>query len=183
MNTADNSPLQEPEPELVGASEHPIKLTGLPQTVTVDIDRRAATTALETIGAARPEHIYLSIEDIEGETNPGTVYGFYINLPADPSPAEVERRHAGNVSFFGIERARHPRGDEQAHNLQLTREITKLASELAQEGQWDEERVAVTFRPLGLIPYDRPEHAHALPEQLSGQEPPVTIGRVSVLYG
>jgi len=87
------------------------------------------------------------------------------------------------VSFFGIERARNPRGDEQAHTLRVTVEITELVRELAGEGEWDGQHVSVTFRPFGLIPEDRPELAHALPESMSSSDPPVTIGRVSVSYG
>ena len=168
--------------ELVGASEHPIQLVGSPAQVTVEIDQRAVASFSSATGAAQPNHIYLNVEDIDGERNPQKVYGIYVNLPDDAPAEAVEGHHAGNVSFFGLERARNPRGDEQAHTLRVSLEITELAHQLAAQGEWDGRTVTVTFRPFGLIPYDRPDLAHALPEELSSTDPPVTIGRVSVFY-
>jgi tyrosinase len=172
----------EPEPELVGASEAPVRLVGGPASVSVQIDPQAHQAALDAAGAAEPGRILLSVEDIEAESNPGTVYGIYVNLPAD-APADVaESHHAGNVSFFGVERARNPRGDEHPHSLRVVQDITELAQSLAAQGQWDGRHVEVTFRPLSLIPHDRPELAHALPDDLTDADPPVTIGRVAIFY-
>ncbi len=172
---------EEPEPELVGASEHAVALTGAPASIALEIDARAASAVLAGTGAAQPGHVYLSVEDIAGERNPGTVYGIYLNLPEGATAGVAESHHAGNVSFFGLERARNPRGDEPAHDLRVTREITDLVHRLAAIGQWDGRTVTVTFRPLSLIPEDQPELAHALPAAFT-EDPPVTIGRVSILY-
>ena len=173
----------EPEPELVGASETPVRLVGGPASVSLDIDAQAHQAALQALGASAPPSILLSVEDIEAEHNPGTVYGIYVNLPANASPQVAEGHHAGNVSFFGVERARNPRGDEHAHGLRVVNDITELTQRLAAQGQWDGRHIEVTFRPLGLIPHDRPELAHALPEDMADIDPPVTIGRVAVFYG
>jgi tyrosinase len=173
---------EEREPELVGASDQPLQLVGAPASVAIEIDAKAAESVLGEIGQAEPSHVYLSVENIDGEENPGTVYGIYVNLAEVASASVAEEHHAGNVSFFGIERARNPRGDEQAHSLQLTRDITDLVHVLAAGGAWDGQRVTVSFRPLGLIPHDRPELAHALPDSVSTSDPPVTVGRVSILY-
>ncbi|MBV8953141.1 MAG: tyrosinase family protein [Solirubrobacterales bacterium] len=172
----------EQEGELVGASDRPIELVGSPAEVSVQIDAQARSAAVADAAAARPRHIYLNVEDIEGERNPGVVYGIYLNLPADAPPEVAARHHASNVSFFGIERARNPRGDEQPHNLRVSVDITELAHELEAAGEWSDERVQVTFRPLGLVPEDQPELAHALPETPPSSEAPVRIGRVSVAY-
>jgi hypothetical protein len=94
----------------------------------------------------------------------------------------AESHHAGNVSFFGVERARNPRGDEHPHSLRVVQDITELAQSLAAQGQWDGQHVEVTFRPLGLIPHDRPDLAHALPGDVTDADPPVTIGRVAIFY-
>jgi tyrosinase len=174
------APAEEPTPELVGASDTAVTLTGGVAEVSFEIDARAAASALH--GAAEPAHVFLSAENIEGDRNPGTVYGMYVNLPDGASAAVAEAHHAGNLSFFGLERARNPRGDEQAHSLEVTRTITHLVQRLAGEGSWDGRHVSVTFRPLGLIPHDRPERGHALPEAMSDSEPPVTVGRVSIRY-
>jgi tyrosinase len=150
--------------------------------VAVAIDARAAQSVLADAGTKEPSHVYLSIDDIAGDANPGTVYGIYLNLPEDAGPDVAEARHAGNLSFFGIERARNPRGDEQAHGLRVVHDITALTGRLAAEGDWDGRHVTVTFRPFGLVPHDQPERAHALPESMSDSDPPVTVGRVSILY-
>jgi tyrosinase len=182
MNTPGDSEQEEPPPELVGASDAPVQLVGGPAQVAVQIDAKAKAAVLADARVAEPTHIYLKVEDIEAERNPGTVYGIYVNLPEGASAQTAEGHHAGNVSFFGVERAHNPRGDEQVHSLQVTLEITELAHALAAQGEWDGDHVNVTFRPFGLIPADQPELAHALPDAVSTSDPPVTIGRVSVFY-
>jgi tyrosinase len=172
----------EGEPEIVGASETPVRLVGAPASVTLQIDQQAHEAALAATGAAAPQRILLSVEDIEAERNPGTVYGIYLNLPDGASADVAESHHAGNVSFFGVERARNPRGDEHAHGLRVVHDITELAQSLAAQGEWDGRHVDVTFRPLGLIPPDQPELAHALPDDVTDTDPPVTIGRVAIFY-
>jgi tyrosinase len=182
MTSLDDSESEEREPELVGASEQPVQLVGAPASIAIEIDPKAAASVLRDIGQAEPSHVYLSVENIEGAENPGTVYGIYVNLPEAASASLAEGHYAGNLSFFGIERARNPRGDEQAHSLQVTREITELVHTLAAGGEWDGQSVTVAFRPLGLIPLDRPDLTHALPDSVSASDPPVTVGRVSILY-
>jgi tyrosinase len=172
----------EREPELVGATDTPVRLVGGPASVALQIDPQAHEAALTATGAIAPQRILLSVENIEAEQNPGTVYGVYVNLPADASPDVAESHHAGNVSFFGVERARNPRGDEHAHSLRTMHDITELTQSLAAHGEWDGRHVEVTFRPLGLIPPDQPELAHALPDQVTDADPPVTIGRVAIFY-
>jgi tyrosinase len=174
---------EELEPEIVGASESPLRLTGRPARIPVPIDSRA-TSAL-ALGAGAPRHIYLHVEDIEGERNPGTIYGIYINLPKEASAAQEEAHYVGNVSFFGIERARDPRGDEHSHGLRVTLDITERVRELAARGEWDEDQLHVSFRPFGLVPVDSPPEAAAAgvrsPDAVD--EPPVSVGRVSLSYG
>jgi tyrosinase len=172
----------EREPELVGATDTPVRLVGGPASVALQIDPQAHEAALTATGATAPQRILLSVENIEAEQNPGTVYGVYVNLPADASPDVAESHHAGNVSFFGVERARNPRGDEHAHSLRTVHDITELTQSLAAHGEWDGRHVEVTFRPLGLIPPDQPELAHALPDEVTDTDPPVTIGRVAIFY-
>jgi tyrosinase len=172
----------EPQPELVGASEQSLQLVGVPANVALEIDATARDAVLASTGRAEPDHIYLSVDDIDGEKAPETVYGVYVNLPEGADGEDAESYQAGSLSFFGLERARNPRGDEQAHMLRFTREITKLAERLAAKGEWDGQHVNVTFRPLTLIPHDQPELAHALPESMSDSDPPVTLGRVSIFY-
>jgi tyrosinase len=159
-----------------------VRLVGGPSAVSLQIDPQAHAAALASAGTTAPRRVLLAVEDIEAERNPGTVYGIYLNLPAGASAAVAEAHHAGNVSFFGVERARNPRGDEPAHSLRVVHDITELTETLAAQGEWDGRHVEVTFRPLGLIPPDRPELGHALPDVMTDTDPPVTIGRVAIFY-
>ena len=50
----------------------------------------------------------VSVEDIEGERDPGLVYAVFLNLPDDSDEGERQMHHIGNVSFFGISMLNDP---------------------------------------------------------------------------
>ena len=83
MTAMSSSSDEEPEPELVGASDAPVQLVGAPASVSFEIDSKASQVVLGQSDTGEPSHIYLSVEDIEADKNPGTVYGIYVNLPGD----------------------------------------------------------------------------------------------------
>lgn len=174
------SPPPPQEPQIVGASESSVRLVGATEHVPVAIDARAHADALASRGGAEPEHVLLHLEDIEAKENPGSVYGVYVNLPEDASDEQLAAHHVGNLSFFGIEQAREPRGDEHPHGIRSSMDITDLAQSLKAQGQWDEQHLHVTLRPLDLLP---PEDAEAGEPAPSGHEDlPVHVGRVSISY-
>lgn len=97
----------------------------------------------------------------------------HLRQPARRSPRELAESHrVGNLSFFGIERAQDPRGDEHPHGLRVTVEITPLVRRLVAEDAWDDRALRVTFLPLG------PRG----PADAETEDPPVEIGRVSLGY-
>jgi tyrosinase len=172
-----------PTPEIVGASEAPVTLVGDEQRVTVAIDPRASSAVLAEAGTSTPRRVLLSIEDTVAAKNPGTVYGVYVNLE-DGAPPELEvAHHAGNISFFGIERARNPRADEHAHSQRTVFDITGLVGELRTRGKWADDKLSVTFRAHRLIPPEGADAAATPAGPPVAGDPPVTIGRVSVAYG
>ncbi|MFE9462611.1 tyrosinase family protein [Streptomyces virginiae] len=171
----DSGPTPPRRREMAGSSERPVLLVGRTASIAVPIDRRTTGPLGAALGVAAPHNdrrVYLNVEDIEGETNPDTVYGVYVNLPEGASREQAEGHRVGNLSFFGIERAQDPRGDEHPHGLRVSVEITPLVRRLQADGAWDEARLNVTFRPLG-----RGDAADA-----EGEDPPVEIGRVSLSY-
>jgi tyrosinase len=173
----------EPPREIVGASDRPVQLTGDAVTVPVRIDRRAAQALRADPARARlpePEHrAYVDVEDIDAARDPGVVYGVYVNLPGDPTDDDLAAHHVGNVSLFGVERARNPRGDEPGHGLRLSMEITDVLDRMAAQGTWsDGEQVEVTFRPITLQRRD----AAVAPAAANHPDLPVTVGRVSVHF-
>lgn len=186
LASAPHGPGTGPEPlrQLVGATQQPIRLVGEAVRATVAIDERAAQSLQADSRAAEQQgRAFLDIEDIEAERNPGTVYGVYVNLPDQPTAEDVAAHHVGNISLFGIERARNPRGDEHAHGLRVSMEITQLLDRLAADGTWQQgTQLHVTFRPLTLeAPAQRADLAAAI-ARTAPPDVPLTIGRVSVHF-
>ena len=160
-------------PELIGATEGALTLAGTDERVQIPVSEPSGPSLLTDEGG--PSRVYVNVEGIEGEANPGLTYAVYVNLPDDEDPETSERHHVGNLSFFGIERSRdvdrdHPGG----HGLRYAFDITGLARELHEQGRWDSAAVTVTFHPVRPLP---PEGAAAEPEPAG---PPVRIGRVGI---
>lgn len=174
-------PGPEMERELIGASSDRVRLVGRTETVAVPIDTRVAA-GLAAEDQPRQQRAFLDLEDVRAQRDPGTVYGVYVNLPENPSDEDLAAHHVGNVSLFGVERTQAPTGDEHAHGLRLSMEITDVLDQLAAHDEWHEGgEVQVTLKPLTL---EAPEGAALEAEDLSTdhEDVPVTIGRVSVHY-
>jgi tyrosinase len=163
-----------PARELVGATDQPVSLIGEPVTATVPIDARAAEPLAPDV------HVYLNVEEIQGQANPGTGYAVYANVGPGTPAAERPGRRIGNLSFFGIEGARDPAGDQAPHTLQSSYEITEIARQLEQAGEWTGHELPVTFEPFGLS-----AATGAAPGELESarhSNKPVELGRISVFY-
>lgn len=167
------------EPKVVGATSEKVTLTGDAAAIPVEVDERAKEEVAEASRKSDPRRLYLNIEDIEGEVNPGSVYGVYVNLPEDAGEGELEAHHVTNVSFFGIERARNPREDEHSHSLRVSVDVGHLLASLGEEGRWDGRPIDVTFRPLTLSPGEGQTDEYLRAASLE-EHPPVHIGRVSL---
>jgi len=168
--------------EMLGASETPVQLTGQEARVQVHIDEQAAQ-AVAAGDDSRSGRAYLDVDGIDADSNPGTVYGVYVNLPDEPADEDLRSHHVGNISLFGVERARNPRGDEPPHALRVSMDITELLDRLAADGTWtDGGRIEVAFRPIPLVPAEHDEAAAAAVSDTSHPDLPITIGRVSIHY-
>ena len=79
---------------------------------------------------AAPPSVYLNVENIEGEANPGLLYGVYVNLPEDEPPDPDSPHFAGTMSFFGIESSTEDDEDreEAPHGLRHVFDITSLVA-------------------------------------------------------
>jgi tyrosinase len=152
--------------ELVGATEAPVRLTGGSETLRFGITAPAGPLGAE--GGA-PTRVYLNVEDIRADKNPGTAYAVYANVPGGQTQDEY---YVGNISFFGIEEMQ--RGYAE-HGLRQVFDITDVYTALRDRGEWNENEVTVTFVPIGPAG-GGPGPAGAEPT------PPVTVGRVSLFY-
>ncbi len=153
------------QPKFVGLSEGATPLEGEPVKVPVEIDPRAREEVLEAANPEDPRHLYLNVEDIQGDSNPGTVYGIYLNLPDDPTQVDFDRHYLTSLSFFGIEKAAAPPGDKHPHGMRVSVEVTKAIEKLRDESDWGREQLEVSFRPL---------------RSRDGGHDPVRVGRVSL---
>ena len=123
--------------------------------------------------AADPEtpRVYLHLEDVESDGAPGIVWE--VRLDPDGSRGDPDEA-VGAVSFFG--RGHAHAGDPAAQTPGVKGErfifdITDIVSRLEAAGEWDEDRITVSFHP-------------ALPEGYSANRTPsVRIGRVYVTHG
>jgi tyrosinase len=163
-----------PPRELIGATQDGVTLTGQQTTVPVPISGHAAD------GFGEHVHAYLNVEEIAGESNPGINYVVYADLEGGEAPSPESPHYLGTLSFFGIERARNPVGDEQPHSLQASYDITPIARELESRGEWAGQELPVTFAPLDLVPPGAGPTSGVSPTP--HEDRPIRLGRLSVFY-
>ena len=161
----------EPPAEMVGATDEPVVLEGAkPADTSFQLSSPSGPVAGILAAEAREPRTYLNVE-VEGEENPGLLYGVYVNLPPG-DPAETESPHyVGVLPFFGIESTVPDEAEVEApHRLRYVFDITPTVAELTAHGRWDPARLHVTFAPIAVQPETRLEAA----------PPPVRVSHVSL---
>lgn len=179
MSAASNDrplPQREPRPpELVSGTEEPIVLAG--STVSTTITMPAATR--NAVLAAAPNEarrMYITIDDITADQDPGLGYAVYVSTPGG------ERQHVGNVSLFGIEAMNDPnRRHGGAPGFRHAFDITDAVNQLQRQGRFDPSQLTVTFEPLRILP--PPGEQLPAEAQDTSQVPAVRIGRVGLFVG
>jgi hypothetical protein len=164
-------------PELAAASEDALELVGAPASISLTMP----SSSRELIESAAEEtgRILISVEDIEAERDPGLAYAVYLDSPGENDGLDRERRHIGNVSFFGIEKMNDPdQPHDGAPGFRHTFDATDALKTLKEQKDWDPASMRVTFEPITLLPPPGEE----LPEEAerTAQATPVRIGRVSL---
>jgi hypothetical protein len=180
-------------PQLVAASERPLRLAGAPTSIAAVVPssaRVALRGALDgrTTAHGRRQRVYLNVEDLRADRNQGAVYGVYLALPAGWNERTRNRHHVGNVTVFGIEQvtakdAAHDHIPGLRHTFDVTRKIRTLyrARRLL-----DLDRIPVTF--LLELPTPPPGYQGDAKQLLQRQvdvaaKTPITVGRVSLFVG
>jgi tyrosinase len=157
-------------PEMVGATEGPIVLTGRP--VEAEMPVTAPTgPAREGLESATPQQIHLNIENVRGTGDP-IRYAVYLNLPAGADPEQHPDHFAGTLPMFGVAEATSEDRDHPASGLQYALDITETVQRLRERAVWDPNNVRITFVPKR--PAAGLESARAAPAA------PIEIGRVSL---
>jgi hypothetical protein len=173
-------------PQLVAATDEPVTLVGQRASVTLSVpastrERVARESVAATAAASGGQSgIYLNVEDIDAPKNPGVVYGVFLNVPRGGGGAAEAARakyHVGNITLFGIEAVNNPDAERHAvPGLRHTFDITRVAAELSNAGEWNPDAIEVTFEPVTPVGEDEQESA-----ALGGESAtPVKIGRVSL---
>jgi hypothetical protein len=159
-------------PELAGATEAPVVLVGESTSVSLTIPARSQRL-VATAAADRARQLFVGVEDIEAEQDPGLAYAVYLAGPRG------QRRHIGNVSFFGIHTLNDPdRAHIGAPGFRHTFDATGAVDTLRREGAFDAASITVTFEPIRILP--PPDRDTAAESQAAAPTPPVRIGRVSL---
>ena len=159
-------------PQLAGATEAPVVLVGEPASVSLTIPVRSRSL-VAAAAADRTHQLFVGVEDIEAEQDPGLAYAVYLAGPGG------QRRHLGNLSFFGIHTLSDPdRAHLGAPGFRHTFDASGAVDSLRREGAFDAGSITVTFEPIRVVPPLGRDTAAAF--EAAAPTPPVRIGRVSL---
>lgn len=163
-------------PELVGATENPVPLTG-PQTkadvVLLPGATKSSPGSLEGMAA---ERAYLSLENVTGTGMPGN-FRVYIDLLDDAN----EPAFVGMLTTFGLERASDPTSVHGGSGLGQVFDITDLVGRIGLTSE-NVSRLKVTFVREDPAPVESsaPEGLEGLAE--TPPDPKITVGKISLYY-
>lgn len=150
--------------EMVGATEAPFSLTSGQTSASVRTEPPTGPAAFGMAGDSDAGEVLLQVENVTGPEPVSTVFDVFVNLPEGADPREFRDREAGRVALFGLAEATEPDGAHGGSGLTFGFDITEVARRLREAGDWDPDRVRVTF----------------VPDEEGGTDADVTVGRVSV---
>jgi tyrosinase len=133
-------------PEMIGASDKPVTLTGSAQTTSFVL-QPASGPALERAAVqAATANTYLKIENVVSEKSHAT-YEVYVNLPDNPDAAAYKEHYAGAMHLFGVIQASTRSDRDSGNGLSFSLDITRLVNRLQALNLWDDQNIRVTFVP------------------------------------
>jgi tyrosinase len=167
---AANPDTEESIPEMVGASESRTPLADTATEVEVAVGAPSGPTFRGRAEGAQPRKVYLQVKNVRGKEPVAVGYLVYVDLPpgADPTtdPTTYEDRRVGQITMFGVRGASDPDGEHSGSGLTFSFDITDVYMRLQEMGEWDPERLRVTFAPVA-------------PDAEGGD---VSAGQVSLFY-
>jgi tyrosinase len=161
-------------PEMVGATEQPIRLAGQPTTARVAVNAPTGPARAALAADAKPRRVFLNLENITGKGSPKG-YSVYVNVPDGQTPQQREDLFAGVLPMFGVTEATRESEKHSGEGLHYTLDITDLVERLKAQNAWDPSKLHVTFVPDDEPPRKRMAAAAA-------PEPQFQVGRVSVYF-
>jgi tyrosinase len=159
-----STPPNEQVPEMLGATAVPVTLGIDDSHARLALEAPSGPGAVQAAAAPSPHRIHLNLENVTG-VRATTNYDVYLNLPEGGEPQQHPELLAGVLPTFGVGRA-STREDPHTggSGLHAAFDVTSVVSRLQEAGQWDPGHVRVSF----------------VPRRRDQDQPPVTIGRVSV---
>jgi tyrosinase len=135
---------EQPVPEMVGATEKPIKISKGGATTTLAISEPKGPAHAEMAVSMR-RRVYLNIENVTGAG--AANYRVYVNLPDKADPKQHREYLAGVLPTFGVREASRKDEKHAGSGLHVTLEITDLVQRLSERDAWDPKSLKVSFVP------------------------------------
>lgn len=157
-------------PEMIGASDKPVTLTGSAQTTAFALQTPSGPARFTEGFTAAAARTYLKIENVVSEKSRAT-YEIYVNLPDNADATAYQEHYAGAMPLFGVIQASTASDRHAGNGLSFSLDITQLVSRLKARNAWDENHIQVTFVPRSTGGDAR--------EMVAGH-PPIRVGRVSL---
>jgi tyrosinase len=158
-------------PEMVGATDQPLTLTGESATARVPVSQPTGPASPSESGAL-PKRVFLNIENITSTGQPGS-YLVYLNVPPGEDPRDHKELFAGLLPMFGVTESSDATRDHPANGLHYALEITHIVRLLESRKEWDPNAMHVTF-----VPQRRPTAGR----ETAAARAPVRVGRISLYY-
>jgi len=143
----------------------PLELKAEP--VSFSIALREIRNTIAPVVESKTDTLFLELDDVEAQTQPGVVWAVYVGLPAGAEANVKSPHYVGSVSLFGAGVR-----DEKHHEYKPAHFEFPLNMAMQSVLKANPEKVEVTFVPLGILIDDKPSR----PEPRS----PVRIGKASL---
>jgi hypothetical protein len=137
------------------------------EVVSFPIDFKEATQRLGSLAESKTATVFLELDDVEAERQPGVAWQVYLGLPANAKPTEASPHYVGALALFGqgIHSESHDKFEPAHFAFPVNRAL--LAGFKANQEHW-----TITFVPRGIL-LDGTESQPKV-------ESPVKIARVSL---
>ena len=157
-------------PEMVGATDQPITLSGEQASTNMPVSRPTGPAAARE-SAAAPRRVFLNIENVTSAGLPDS-YAVYVNLPPGADPSAHDELYAGLLPMFGVAESTEAGRGHAGSGLNYSLDITKVVQTLEARNDWNPDELRVTFVP------ERPSSdRESAPARAS-----VQVGRVSLYF-
>lgn len=160
------------EPDLIGASEEPVDLTGSVTRARVAV-RRDLSTSPRLESMARDRYL-LQLEGIVGTGQPGNFHVLVGKVGSGTPPVA-----AGSFSTFGLESASDPSDNHGRLGLSKVLDITEIAAGLGLTRE-DRTNLEVSFERIPLLPSEEAESDRLEGAARPSPPPSIQIGQIKL---